>query len=671
MANNSSGARSVLYGKTIDHVLEQEVVLSDGSVVQFRPLIAGGTRSTDAHGESLEAECYRTVRRIAAECADEVEKRFPKVLRRVGGYNLDEFTQARQPFNLAKLMVGSEGTLGVVLEAKLNLVPLPKAKAVLAIQFAELLEALAATPVILQHRPSAVEVMDKFILDHTRQSLRARTHSQQLHPGRSRRAAVCRVLRRCSRTTCRRGIASARAATSSTPTRLSLPSSVRTERSGAHLEPARSGARPVDGDEGGREIDIVRRRYRRRPGAICAITSSGSSASFSKHETTAGIYAHASVGCLHVRPVVNLKTEQGIQKFEAIANEVADLVLEFGGALSGEHGDGLVRSPFMRKMFGPVLYEAFRDDQAHVRSARDLQSRQDRRRSAADANLRFGAGYKTPNPTTYFDYSDYGGMGGAVEMCSGLGACRKKLEGTMCPSYMATLEEAHSTRGRANILRLAMAGRLGESGLGDEGVYDVLDLCLECRACKAECPVGVDVARFKSEFLADYWARHGTPLHARALGTRARDREVGQAAFAPIANCDEQVCAGVEATERASARHRPAPKRCPAWSGQTFHRLAVKAATTRNADVLSLQRHLHELLRSRNRHGRDGMCSSRRLLSPGTGGQRVLRPSADLERPAGAGARASAREHRCACTPQPNSGQKIRLLRTELPVGSP
>src|SRR5262249_6644257 len=127
-------------------------------------------------------------------------------------------------------------------------------------------------------------------------------------------------------------------------------------------------------------------------------------------------------------------------------------------------------------------------------------------------------GYRTPRPQTFFDYDEYGGMGGAVEMCSGLGVCRKTLEGTMCPSYMGTREEAHSTRGRANVLRLAMSGRLGEAGLGDEGVRDVLDLCLECRACKSECPVGVDMARFKSEFLADYWTRHGTPLRARALG---------------------------------------------------------------------------------------------------------------------------------------------------------
>src|SRR5690606_38022788 len=142
-------------------------------------------------------------------------------------------------------------------------------------------------------------------------------------------------------------------------------------------------------------------------------------------------------------------------------------------------------------------------------------------------NLRFGPKYKAINPKTFFDYSDFGGMAGAVEMCSGVGACRKKLAGTMCPSYMATRDENDSTRGRANVLRLAMSGRLGEAGLGDEVVFKVLDLCLECRACKFECPVGVDVARFKSEFLADYWVRHGMPLYKRALGNVAAMAPLG------------------------------------------------------------------------------------------------------------------------------------------------
>ena len=252
------------------------------------------------------------------------------------------------------------------------------------------------------------------------------------------------------------------------------------------------------------------------------------------HGTTAGVYAHASVGCLHVRPVINMKTEAGVRRFEAIANDISDLVLEFGGALSGEHGDGLVRSPFMAKMFGPEIYEAFRtikrtfDPHGIFNPGKIVDA------PPLTANLRFGPAYAARAVPTYFDYPE-GSFAGAVEMCSGLGACRKTLEGTMCPSYMATRDEQHTTRGRANVLRLTIAGRLGEAGLGDKAVYDTLDLCLECRACKAECPVGVDVARFKSEFLADYWQRHGTPLHARALGNARAAAEWGSR-LAPLSN---------------------------------------------------------------------------------------------------------------------------------------
>ncbi len=241
------------------------------------------------------------------------------------------------------------------------------------------------------------------------------------------------------------------------------------------------------------------------------------------HGTTAGVYAHASVGCLHVRPVVNLKTEQGVRTFESIAQKIADLVLEFGGALSGEHGDGPVRTPFMRQMFGPVLNDAFREIKRTFDPLGILNPGKIVDAPPITANLRFGAGYRTPNPETWFDYSEHGGMGGAVEMCSGVGACRKKLSGTMCPSYMATHEESDSTRGRSNVLRLAMNGRLDEAGLGDAGVYQVLDLCLECRACKAECPVGVDMARFQSEFFGRFLAA------ARHTASCACAREHSQA----------------------------------------------------------------------------------------------------------------------------------------------
>jgi Fe-S oxidoreductase len=194
-----------------------------------------------------------------------------------------------------------------------------------------------------------------------------------------------------------------------------------------------------------------------------------------------------------------------------------------------------VRSPFNRQMFGDELYEAFREIKRTFDPLGILNPGKIVDAPPLASNLRFGAGYRTPDPPTWFDYSEFGGMGRAVEMCSGVGACRKKLAGTMCPSFMATCDEAHSPRGRANALRLAMAGRLGEAGLGDQGVYETLELCLECRACKAECPVGVDVARFKSEFLADYWSRHGAPAGVRALGNIHR-LSVWGSRFAPLAN---------------------------------------------------------------------------------------------------------------------------------------
>ena len=567
MANNSSGARSVLYGKTIDHVLEQIVVLSDGSAAHFRPLNPSELEAA-SRGESLEAACYREVGRLARELAAEVDRRYPKILRRVGGYNLDCFVRSDQPFNLAKLIVGSEGTLGVVIEAKIRLVPLPKAKAVLAIQFSSLLQALEAAPAILAHKPSAVEVMDQFILDNTRQSAvldrMRRTfidgepaallcvefyadRSEDLPP---RLAALERDLTaRHFGYRYHRAIDLASQATIWGLREAALGLSM------AMKEDAKSLSFVED-------TAVAPEKLRDYIEKFLAIVR--------KHNTTAGVYAHASVGCLHVRPVVNMKTEEGVRKFEALANDVSDLVLEFGGALSGEHGDGLVRSPFMRKMFGPVLYEAFQtikrtfDPEGILNPGKIVDA------PPLTSNLRYGAGYRTPKPETYFDYSEYDGMGGAVDMCSGLGVCRKTLDGTMCPSYMATREEAHSTRGRANVLRLAMSGRLGESGLGDEGVKAVMALCLECRACKAECPVGVDVARFKSEFLADYWRRHGTSLRARVLGHIHEVSRWGSR-FAPLSNrlAISQLARWMNEQMLGLDRRR----RPPAWAPKTFAQL--------------------------------------------------------------------------------------------------
>jgi FAD/FMN-containing dehydrogenase/Fe-S oxidoreductase len=566
MANNSAGARSVIYGKTIDHVIEQRVVLSDGSLAHFRPLDAGELEAMCGQ-QTLEGRCYSQVRQIVQTCADEIERRYPKVLRRVGGYNLDAFVSPDAPFNMSKLIVGSEGTLGVVVEAKLALVPLPKFKAVLAIQFAELLEALAATPAILAHAPSAIEIMDRFILDHTRQSPALERMRRTFIEGEPA-ALLCVEMyseaaddlpQRLDALECdlsARGfgyryhraldLSAQSAIWSVREAALGLSMAMKGDAKSLSFVEDTAVAPERLRDYIERFLDMVRH-----------------------HGTSAGVYAHASVGCLHVRPVVNLKTEAGVRQFEAIASASADLVLEYGGALSGEHGDGLVRSPFMAKMFGPVLYDAFR----HIKKTFDPDGIFNPGKIVdappLTANLRYGPEYRTMRPVTFFDFEEYGGLPGAIEMCSGLGVCRKTLDGTMCPSYMATREETHSTRGRANVLRLVMAGRIHEAGLGDEGVREVLDLCLECRACKAECPVGVDVARFKSEFLADYWRRHGASPRAHLLG-HIHSLSAWGSRFAPFSNVVSRSAPVQWLNERLfGIDRRRVP---PAWTGMTLAR---------------------------------------------------------------------------------------------------
>ena len=531
MANNSSGARSVLYGKTIDHVLEQRVVLSDGTLAHFRPLDFRQAGAAVA-GDGIEARAYRAIPELGRRHAGEIERRFPKVLRRVGGYNLDAFVDPSRPVDLTRIMIGSEGTLGFIVDAKIRLVPLPAQKAVLTIEFDELLDALGATPAILKHGPSAVEVMDDFILSHAKShpALDAQRRAMVSADG---SALLCVEFYADSIDELKaRMTAVEHDLQSQGPRQMRQVLDPQKQQAIWSFREAALGLSTATKSDG-KAISFVEdtavapeklRHYIERFVGIVR-----------RHNTIAGVYAHASVGCLHVRPVVNLKTADGVAKFEAIANEVADLVLEFGGALSGEHGDGLVRGAFNEKMFGSELYQAFRE----VKKTFDPNGLFNPGRIVdtppITSHLRYGAGYATPSPATFFDFSDHDGFGRAVEMCSGVGLCRKKREGTMCPSYMVTRDEAHSTRGRANTLRLAMAGQLGEARLSDEGVHDVLDLCLECRACKSECPVGVDVARFKSEFLSGYWDRHGMSLAAQAFGGASSAAAWGSR-LAPLSN---------------------------------------------------------------------------------------------------------------------------------------
>ena len=249
----------------------------------------------------------------------------------------------------------------------------------------------------------------------------------------------------------------------------------------------------------------------------------------------AGYYAHASVGLLHVRPALNLKTHEGVQKLRRIADRVSLLVREFGGALTGEHGEGIVRSEWIERMFGPALVEAFR----RVKTAFDplgiLNPGKIVDPLPMDANLRYGGDFESDQPATVLDFSKYGGMAGQAEMCSGVGDCRKRLVGTLCPSYMATGDETHTARARANALRLALSNRNLLDGLSDPALDEVFDLCLSCKACKTECPTGTDVAKLKTEWLHKRNQRLGVPRRSRLIA-RSVDLAVWGSRFAPLSN---------------------------------------------------------------------------------------------------------------------------------------
>ena len=287
----------------------------------------------------------------------------------------------------------------------------------------------------------------------------------------------------------------------------------------------------------------------------------------SKHGAEGAYYGHCSVGCLHIRPVIDLKTKRGLDQVRAVADEIFDLVLEFGGAISSEHGDGRARSPFLQRVFGPMLFQAFREfksafDPKNLMNPGNLVDS-----PGVTQHLRYGAEYKTWEPKTLLDFSEQGGFAAAVEMCNGVGVCRKKLEGTMCPSYMATRDEEHTTRGRANALRAVLSGKVPAEDFAGKRLYEVMDLCLECKGCKAECPSNVDMAKMKYEFLHHYHTVNGLPLRNRLFGHIAKLSAWGSR-LAPLSNwiagswpnrlLMERVC-GID-------RRRP----LPAFAGETF-----------------------------------------------------------------------------------------------------
>ena len=531
LGNNSCGAHSVMWGKTVDNVRELDVVLSNGDPTRFGGALDGARLEALMRTDGLEGDIYRRLFEIGETHRDEIIARYPKIQRRVSGYNLDEFTGG-MGFDMARFAVGSEGTLVSITEAKLKLVPRPKVVALGVLHCNDLIESMEATVAALDLAPAAVELIGSMIIRQAKSNL-AYSRITGFIEGDPEALLVIEMAADDEREVRAKldslGDALARRGLGYAFLKLTRPEDQEkvwdVRKAGLGLMMNVPGdAKPLPFVEDcavspERLPDFVRK--------FDEIVSANG--------TEAGYYGHASVGCLHIRPLIDLKNQEGVDRMVAIAEEVGDLVLEYGGSMSGEHGDGLVRSWFNRKMFGDTLYGAFQD----VKRAFDPNGIMNPGK-IVDAqpmteNLRIGPEYSPPRLNTGFAFAQEGGFARGIEMCNGQGACRKTLGGVMCPSFMATREEEHSTRGRANALRSAMSGALPTAALGEKRLYDTLDLCLECKGCAAECPSNVDMAKLKYEFLNQYHKTNGLSARAQLFGGIAALSRWGSF-FAPVSN---------------------------------------------------------------------------------------------------------------------------------------
>ncbi|MFA7248612.1 MAG: FAD-linked oxidase C-terminal domain-containing protein [Dehalococcoidia bacterium] len=532
IGNNSCGAHSLIYGKTVDQVIAVDVVLADGSLATFEET-DGGDLLEQMSTPGLEGDIYRGVRRVAHRERAEIAARYPGIQRRVSGYNLDEFT-GEGAMNLARMIVGSEGTLAIVVEARVRLVPVPALKGVAALHFRSVVEACRATPEALKLQAASIEVIDDTIIRRCRESI---GYADLADFVRGEAGALLMIevyaddpgelrahLDSIERDMVGRGIAYDCVTTTDAREQARM---WRMREAGLGLLMSMRGdAKPIAYVE---DTAVAPERLGDFVERFDAIVRA--------HGTEAAHYGHASVGCLHIRPVVNIKSDAGATTMQAIASEVADLVIEFGGSLSGEHGDGILRGVFTERMFGARLTEAFREVKRTFDPAGILNPGKIIDTPPLLDNLRLGPATVNAQPRTVLDWAREGGLARAAEQCNGQGICLKH-EGTMCPSFMVTHDEEHSTRGRANLLRQALNGALPADALAGDRLQQALDLCVECKACKAECASGVDLAKLKYEVLTAYHDAHGVPLRARLFGHMATWSRLGSMAgpLVPLIN---------------------------------------------------------------------------------------------------------------------------------------
>ena len=581
-ANNACGARSIRYGIMVDNLLAIDGLLADGGTVRFGE-VPGNLGSIGASARHL--ELIQAVRAIADRESAAIAAGFPEVLRRVGGYNLDRVHPAGH--NMAQLLVGSEGTLALFRRLLLKLQPLPRHRVLGVCHFPTFYEAMASTRAIVDLGPSAVELVDRTILELGRQIPAYRPLIERFVRGAPDALLLVEFagdepeeqstqLRRLRELMADLGFRGAVVEATKPAAQAGI---WEVRKAGLNIVMSMKGA--------GKPVSFIE---------DCAVPlehladyTARLTELFARHGTSATWYAHASVGCLHVRPILNLKQEKDVKAMRAIAEEAFAMVRAYKGAHSGEHGDGLVRSEFHAAMFGDRLVRAFEE----IKSAFDPQGVLNPGKIVGAPRMddrtlfRYPPGYRAVPVETALDWSAWGGLLGAAEMCNNNGACRKDEPGVMCPSYRVTKDEQHVTRGRANTLRLALSGQLGPDALTAPAMAATLDLCVACKACRRECPTGVDLARMKIEVMHQMRREGGLPLRDRVIAYLPR--------YAPYAS---------RARWLLHLRDQRAGRRRHVRAGARVQRAALAAALAREA--LSLQA---ERPTTRRRWARRRSCS--------------------------------------------------------------